>query len=112
MLKIAFFLLISLDLNRVSAMKFLFGLPHDLSGKDDFPEENIRYIQELTTLLSSKVTDDDYSDKSDMKTIICRVESISLFLNMLIFPVELYLFNTKPICPLMCRLQIMQRHCC
>lgn len=62
----------SLNLDRVFAMKFLFGLPHDLSGMDDFPEENIRYIQELTTLLGSKVTDEDYSAKSDMKTTLCR----------------------------------------
>ena len=76
-LKIAFFLLISLNLDRVFAMKFLFGLPHDLSGMDDFPEENIRYIQELTTLLGSKVTDEDYSAKSDMKTTLCRVQPFS-----------------------------------
>lgn len=72
-------------------MKFLFGLPHESSGTDDFPEENIQHIQELTRLLSSKVADDGYSDKSDMKNIRCWVVPISLFFNMLIFALQLYI---------------------
>lgn len=61
------------------ALKYLFGLPDDMSGTDGFSEENINYIQELITLLRS-----DYAATLDMDTTLYRVtesaESLLLFL--------------------------------
>lgn len=58
---------ISLNMNSVVALKFLFGLPDDTAGIGGFPEDNIKYIQEFSTLLSSKIdNDEDYQTSSDI----------------------------------------------
>ncbi|KAK3028735.1 hypothetical protein RJ639_037758, partial [Escallonia herrerae] len=51
----------SFSSERVVAVKYLFGLPDDPSGIDVFLEDNIKYIQELTTLLGSKEKHIEYS---------------------------------------------------
>lgn len=58
------------------ALKYLFGLPCDIGGKYGFPEENINYIEEMTTLLISKVTDIDHSTTYEMKTTLYQVNII------------------------------------
>ncbi|KAA8516811.1 hypothetical protein F0562_017079 [Nyssa sinensis] len=58
----------SLNSERIVALKCLFGLPYDTSCSDGFHEENIKYIQELITLLSSKINDDEFSAVSDTNT--------------------------------------------
>ncbi|XWS59372.1 hypothetical protein CRYUN_Cryun08bG0115900 [Craigia yunnanensis] len=50
----------SLNMNAVVALKFLFGLPDDMAGIGGFSEKNINYIQEFSTLLSSRISNDDY----------------------------------------------------
>ncbi|KAK6942521.1 Virilizer, N-terminal, partial [Dillenia turbinata] len=49
----------SLNMDSVGALKFLFGLPFDESTVDGSPVENIKYLQDLASLLSSKVSSDD-----------------------------------------------------
>ncbi|XVE75858.1 hypothetical protein DITRI_Ditri12bG0125200 [Diplodiscus trichospermus] len=73
----------SLNMNAVVALKFLFGLPDDMAGIGGFPEENINYIQEFSTLLSSRITNDDHQSPSDMH-IMCQVsESVKSLLLLL-----------------------------
>ncbi|XP_075637615.1 protein virilizer homolog isoform X2 [Castanea sativa] len=55
------------------ALKYLFGLPDDMSGTDGFSEENINYIQELITLLRSKISADDHAATSDMDATLYQV---------------------------------------
>lgn len=40
-------------------LKYLFGLSDDMTRSAGFPEENINYILEFSTLLSSKITMED-----------------------------------------------------
>ncbi|PSS01624.1 Protein virilizer like [Actinidia chinensis var. chinensis] len=63
----------SLSSDRVAALKCLFGLPFDTSGTDDFPEENIKYIEDLTTLLSSKISDGKFPVDSNLNLILYQV---------------------------------------
>ncbi|KAI4348874.1 hypothetical protein L6164_009542 [Bauhinia variegata] len=49
----------SLKSDRVITLKYLFGLSDDVTRSVDFPEENINYILELTSLISSEITLDD-----------------------------------------------------
>ncbi|GFZ09233.1 embryo defective 2016 [Actinidia rufa] len=63
----------SLNLDRVAALKCLFGLPFDMSGTDYFPEENIKYIEDLTTLLSSKISDGKNPADSNLNLILYQV---------------------------------------
>ncbi|XP_021289040.1 uncharacterized protein LOC110420160 isoform X3 [Herrania umbratica] len=71
----------SLNMNAVVALKFLFGLPDDMAGIGGFPEENINYIQEFSTLLSSRIISDDYQSPSDMHISMCQVsESVKSLL--------------------------------
>ncbi|OMO49780.1 Protein virilizer, partial [Corchorus capsularis] len=73
----------SLNVNAVVALKFLFGLPDDMTGISDFPEENINYIQEFSTLLSSRTSDDDYQSPSDMRITMFQVsESVKSLLSL------------------------------
>lgn len=66
-------LLVSLNLDSVVALKFLFGLPDDMHGTGGFSEENINYIQEMITLLNSKITTDEHAATSDVDTSLYRV---------------------------------------
>lgn len=45
-------MLISLNSNAIAALKYLFGLPDDKSGTESFPEENVKLIQKMYTVLS------------------------------------------------------------
>ena len=65
--------LISLNMNAVVALKLLFGLPDDMAGIGAFSEENINYIQEFSTLLSSRISNDDYQSLSDMHITMYQV---------------------------------------
>ncbi|KAH7554178.1 hypothetical protein JRO89_XS12G0126700 [Xanthoceras sorbifolium] len=66
------FLLISLSLNRVVALKYLFGLSDDKSVAEGSPEENMRCIKKLAAVLSSKMDDDD-DYTCDMEITLCQV---------------------------------------
>lgn len=63
----------SLNLDRIDAVKYLFGFPYDITGTDDSFEENIKYIQELTTLLASKISNNEHSAVSEIKTTLYEV---------------------------------------
>ncbi|XP_059626354.1 protein virilizer homolog [Cornus florida] len=63
----------SLNSERVVAVKYLFGLPCDMSSAEGFHEENMKCMQELTTLLSSKIIDEECSSVSDMKRTLHQV---------------------------------------
>lgn len=69
-------LLVGLYLDSGVALKYLFGLPDDMSGTDGFSEENINYIQELITLLRTKISADDHAATSDMDATLYRVSII------------------------------------
>ena len=68
--------LVGLYLDSGVALKYLFGLPDDMSGTDGFSEENINYIQELITLLRSKISADDHAATSDMDATLNQVSII------------------------------------
>ncbi|KAK8690351.1 hypothetical protein V6N13_089044 [Hibiscus sabdariffa] len=72
----------SVNVNSVVALKFLFGLPDDMAGLGGFPEDNIKYIQEFSSMLSSRIAnDDDYQTSSDMHITMCQVsESVKSLL--------------------------------
>ncbi|KAE8717059.1 putative ATP-dependent RNA helicase DHX36-like isoform X1 [Hibiscus syriacus] len=72
----------SLNTNAFVALKFLFGLPDDVAGVGGFPEDNIKYIQEFSSLLSSRIAnDDDYQTSSDIHITMCQVsESVKSLL--------------------------------
>ncbi|KAK8715597.1 hypothetical protein V6N13_042928 [Hibiscus sabdariffa] len=72
----------SLNLNAVVALKFLFGLPDDMAGISDFPEDNIKYIQEFSSLLSSRIDNGgDYQTSPNMHITMCQVlESVKSLL--------------------------------
>ncbi|XP_059646578.1 protein virilizer homolog [Cornus florida] len=63
----------SLNPERVDAVKYLFGLPCDMSSAEGFHEENMKCIQELTTLLSPKLNDEEFSSVADIKTTLHHV---------------------------------------
>lgn len=44
-----------------------------MHGTGGFSEENIKYIQEMITLLNSKITADEHAATSDMDTSLYRV---------------------------------------
>ena len=69
-------LLVGLYLDSGVALKYLFGLPDDMSGTDGLSEENINYIQELITLLRSKISADDHAATSDMGATLYQVSII------------------------------------
>lgn len=45
-------------------MKYFFGL-HDCSDTDGFSGKNIKYVEDLTSLIGSKISENDYSAASD-----------------------------------------------
>lgn len=69
-------LLVGLHLDSGVALKYLFGLTDDMSGTDGFSEENINYIQELITLLRSKISADYHGATSDMDATLYQVSII------------------------------------
>ncbi|KAK2995796.1 hypothetical protein RJ640_026563, partial [Escallonia rubra] len=72
----------SFSSERVVAVKYLFGLPDDPSGTDVLFEENIKYIQELTTLLGSKEKHIEYS--AAMGTTLYQVKEYAEILLLLL----------------------------
>lgn len=54
-----FLLLVSLNSERVVALKYLFGIWDDMTRSVGFPEENIKYILQFSALLNSKAAMDD-----------------------------------------------------
>ncbi|KAK7268102.1 hypothetical protein RIF29_20789 [Crotalaria pallida] len=74
----------SLISDRVVVLKYLFGLSDDMTKSVGFPEENINYIQEFSSLLSSKMTMDDCLITSHMQIPLYQVsesvKSLSLVL--------------------------------
>lgn len=61
------------NLDSVSILKYLFGIPHEMGGPDTFPKENINYIQDLTALLSAITSDDEYFSTSVMRIPLSQV---------------------------------------
>jgi hypothetical protein len=61
----------NLNLNGVAAIKKLFGIHDDMDGTDSSPE-NIGFILEMITLLSSKLNDNDYL-ATDMRESLYQV---------------------------------------
>ncbi|MED6108787.1 hypothetical protein PIB30_027478 [Stylosanthes scabra] len=66
----------SLNAERVAVLKYLFGLSDDLTRSADFPEDNINYILEFSTLLSSKVAMDDGLVTSHLQIPLYQVSEL------------------------------------
>lgn len=62
-------LLLSLNLDQVVAVKFLFGLPDEKNATDGASEEIVDYINKLTSILSSKIDADDYVGNYEMRPL-------------------------------------------
>ncbi|KAL2900847.1 Protein virilizer [Bienertia sinuspersici] len=76
--------------DRVDALKYLFGLLNGADGANDILEENMRYVQNMSVLLSSKVIDDEYVASSNLKvTLQQAVESARCLSLLLLKPIEL-----------------------
>lgn len=63
----------SLNPNAVVALKFLFGLIDDSAGIDGFPEENMSYIQEFSTLLTSRISNGNDQVPSNLHSSLDQV---------------------------------------
>ncbi|KAK2454634.1 protein virilizer protein [Trifolium repens] len=83
----------SLISDRIVALKYLFGLSDDVTRSFDFPEENLNYILDLSTILSSKATMDDGLVTSHLRISLYQVsesvKSLSLVLQRPIGSMEL-----------------------
>lgn len=56
----------------MAALRLLFGLPGDMVGEHIFPEENMSYICELSSLLGSTITD-EYGARPKAGTTLYQV---------------------------------------
>lgn len=81
-------MLISLNSNAIVALKYLFGLPDDKSGTESFPEENVKLLQKMATVLSKINDDNDYSATPDVQTSLCQVLLRNYFTEILCFPLN------------------------
>lgn len=72
-------MLISLNLDAVVALKYLFGLADDdKSETEGFSEDNINYIQKLAAVLNSNINDEyDFSATPDIQTTLSQVSTVT-----------------------------------
>ncbi|GAU28853.1 hypothetical protein TSUD_21900 [Trifolium subterraneum] len=79
--------------DRIVALKYLFGLSDDVTRSFDFPEENLNYILDLSTILSSKATVDGCLVTSHLQIPLYQVsesvKSLSLVLQRPVDSMEL-----------------------
>ncbi|XP_043816325.1 protein virilizer homolog isoform X2 [Manihot esculenta] len=73
----------SLNSNSVNAIKRLFGLQDNMNGTEG-SSENMTYIQEMTTLLSSKASDDDCLATLEMGATLCQASESAKSLMLLL----------------------------
>ncbi|XP_021852766.1 protein virilizer homolog [Spinacia oleracea] len=79
----------SFNEDRIDALKYFFGLSSDVDGANGVLEENIKYVQDMCTLLSSKITDDEYAVSSHLKaTLHQAVESVKFLSLLLLKPID------------------------
>ncbi|KAL1813356.1 hypothetical protein ACET3Z_023421 [Daucus carota] len=64
----------SLNMERVATVKFLFGISSGGTEEDDFSGDNIKYVQELISLLALKISDPEYSAPSGMSKTLHEVK--------------------------------------
>ncbi|RZC84168.1 hypothetical protein C5167_046948 [Papaver somniferum] len=74
----------SLNLERISVLKSLFGLPLDSDGVGHLPEDKVEDAFELVALLDSKVNEAESFATSNMKTILSQVKETTKSLLMLL----------------------------
>lgn len=74
----------SFNRDRIDALKYFFGLLCDMDGLNGVPEENMKHVQDMPALLSSKIADDEYMTTSHLKDVSHQViesaQSLSLLL--------------------------------
>ncbi|XP_021719118.1 uncharacterized protein LOC110686836 isoform X1 [Chenopodium quinoa] len=79
----------SFNKDRIDVMKYLFGHSSDVDGTTGVPEENMNYVQDMSSLLSSKITDDEYAGSSHLKAILHQVvESTKCISLVLLKPID------------------------
>ncbi|GAB2286472.1 hypothetical protein Dimus_020871 [Dionaea muscipula] len=74
----------SLDEDKTVALKYFFGIPYNMNEKDGLLGENIKYIQELPSLLISRIRDED--QKASLHKVVESTKSLSFLLQN---PIEL-----------------------
>ncbi|GAB2264035.1 hypothetical protein Droror1_Dr00026169 [Drosera rotundifolia] len=80
----------SFDEGKVAALKYFFGIPHDMNGKDGLLSEHIKYIHELPSLLLSRIEDEELQEKSPRKANLHKVVESAKSLSFLLQnPIEL-----------------------
>ncbi|XP_068645257.1 protein virilizer homolog [Aristolochia californica] len=81
----------------VSVLKYLFGLPHGITDTEDLPEEKLRDVQELLTLLDHRIREDEHLTLSNNKfpfyLVKKSVESMLLLLQKTVSCEENLTFN-------------------
>ncbi|GAB4834106.1 hypothetical protein Ancab_032360 [Ancistrocladus abbreviatus] len=80
----------SLNDDRISALKYFFGLSGDLSGKNGPSEVNVKYVDEMSTLLGSKISVNEYPAESHTNANLQQVVESTKWLSFLLQkPIEL-----------------------
>lgn len=67
-------------MERVATGKFLFGISSGGTEEDDFSGDNIKYVQELISLLALKISDPEYSAPSGMSKTLHEVRKRPLYI--------------------------------
>ena len=73
LLKTDIFLSYSFNQDRIEALKYFFGLLCGIDEMSGIPEENMNYVQDMYTLLSSKTPDEECSALTHLKTTLYQV---------------------------------------
>ncbi|MCV5004797.1 hypothetical protein OFM39_34610, partial [Escherichia coli] len=78
--------LLSLNLDQLAAVKFLYGFHDNGNATDGASEENINYMNKLTFLLSSKIEDDEYVVDYDVKAALYQVNYFEIYISSFLSP--------------------------
>ncbi|XP_057524908.1 protein virilizer homolog isoform X2 [Amaranthus tricolor] len=74
----------SFNQDRIEALKYFFGLLCGIDEMSAIPEENMNYVQDMYTLLSSKIPDEECSALTHLKTTLYQVVESARCLSLLL----------------------------
>lgn len=80
----------SYNKDRIVALKYFFGLLCDPDGTNGVDEENMKYVRDMSALLTSKITDDEYVTTSHLKATLHQVAETAQSLSLVLLkPIDL-----------------------
>ncbi|XP_048500624.1 protein virilizer homolog isoform X2 [Beta vulgaris subsp. vulgaris] len=74
----------SFNKDKIDALKYFFGLWCDTDETNGTLEENMKYVQDMSSLLSSKMTDNEYAASSHLKATLHQVVESARCLSLLL----------------------------